>query len=192
MQVRIDATEDIPLVEFMYLHTCHVRVTVGDSGLWCTCVTYFKCWLNSTCVDSRIDAIFSILLNVLRCRMAHHSYFSKGRYSVLIRKKNNLQLVDVDGVCVCVCVRERERERNSDDTDDVDPPPHPPHFLPPCAPTVQVVLPPPQLPHSLCCWVSATLGTSSCSDWTEAVNIELSLHVCIWCSVHLCGVILQF
>ena len=37
----------VPLVEFMYLvflylHTCQVRVTVGDSGLCCcTCDTYF-------------------------------------------------------------------------------------------------------------------------------------------------------
>ena len=142
MQVRIDATEDIPLVEFMYLHTCHVRVTVGDSGLWCTCVTYFKCWLNSTCADSRIDAIFSILLNVLRCRMAHHSYFSKGRYSVLIRKKNNLQLVDVDGVCVCVCVcvweRERERERVMTLMMLT-----PPHFLPPVPPQFRLFSHPP-------------------------------------------------
>ena len=158
MQVRIDATEDIPLVEFMYLHTCHVRVTAGDSGLWCTCVTYFKCWLNSTCVDSRIDAIFSILLNVLRCRMAHHSYFSKGRYSVLIRKKNNLQQVDVDG--------EREREKNTVMTLMMLTPPPLPHFLPPCAPTVQVVLPPPSYLTLPVVGVSATLGTSSCSDWS--------------------------
>ena len=26
----------------LYLHTCQVRVTVGDSGLCCTCVTYFE------------------------------------------------------------------------------------------------------------------------------------------------------
>ena len=30
--------EDVPLVEFMYL----VRVTVGDSGPCCICVTYFE------------------------------------------------------------------------------------------------------------------------------------------------------
>ena len=37
---------DVPVVEFtytLYLHACHVRVTVGDSGLCCcTCVTYFE------------------------------------------------------------------------------------------------------------------------------------------------------
>ena len=36
--------EDVPLVEVMYLvHTCQVKVTVGDSGLCsCICVTYFE------------------------------------------------------------------------------------------------------------------------------------------------------
>ena len=27
----------------LYLHACQVRVTVGDSALCCTCVTYFEC-----------------------------------------------------------------------------------------------------------------------------------------------------
>ena len=37
----------------LYLHTCQVRVTVGDSGLCCcTCVTYFERWLTLLCVDS--------------------------------------------------------------------------------------------------------------------------------------------
>ena len=27
----------------LYLHACQVRVTIGDSGLCCTCVTCFKC-----------------------------------------------------------------------------------------------------------------------------------------------------
>ena len=27
----------------LYLHACQVRVAVGDSGLCCTCVTYFEC-----------------------------------------------------------------------------------------------------------------------------------------------------
>ena len=44
--IYIVFTEDVPLVEFMYLvklylHACEVRVTVGDSGLCCcTCVCY--------------------------------------------------------------------------------------------------------------------------------------------------------
>ena len=36
----------------LYLHACQVRVTVGDSGLCCPCVTYFKCWLTPLWVDS--------------------------------------------------------------------------------------------------------------------------------------------
>ena len=28
-----------------HLHACQVRVTVGNSGLCCPCVTYFECWL---------------------------------------------------------------------------------------------------------------------------------------------------
>ena len=48
--------EDVPLVEFMYLvpcerHACYVRVTVGDSGLCCICVTSFERQLTPLCVD---------------------------------------------------------------------------------------------------------------------------------------------
>ena len=50
------SNEDLPLVEFiysLYLHACHVRVTVGDSGLCCcTCVTYLQPKLSPLCVDS--------------------------------------------------------------------------------------------------------------------------------------------
>ena len=35
--------EDAPLMDFMYLLACQVRVTVGDSGrCYCTCVTSFE------------------------------------------------------------------------------------------------------------------------------------------------------
>ena len=45
--------EDVPLVDFMYLLACQVRVTVGDSGLcYCTCVTCFERSLTPLCVDS--------------------------------------------------------------------------------------------------------------------------------------------
>ena len=42
------------------LYTYQMRVTVGDSGLSCTCVTYFKCELTPLCVDSqyRVTAIW--------------------------------------------------------------------------------------------------------------------------------------
>ena len=36
----------------LYLHACQVRVTVGDSGLCCTCVTYFERLLTPLSVDS--------------------------------------------------------------------------------------------------------------------------------------------
>ena len=36
----------------LYLHTCHVRVTVGDSGLCCVCVTPFQCYLTPLFIDS--------------------------------------------------------------------------------------------------------------------------------------------
>ena len=37
----------------LYLHACQVRVTVGDSGLYCCiCVTSFGRWLTPLCVDS--------------------------------------------------------------------------------------------------------------------------------------------
>ena len=36
----------------LHLHACQVRVTVGDSGLCCTCVTYFEHQLTPLCVDS--------------------------------------------------------------------------------------------------------------------------------------------
>ena len=47
-RLPVSVFEDVPVVEFMYLVklyllTCQMRVTVGDSGLCCTCVTYFKC-----------------------------------------------------------------------------------------------------------------------------------------------------
>ena len=35
----------------LYLHACQVRVTVGDSGLCCTCVTYFERRLTPLSVD---------------------------------------------------------------------------------------------------------------------------------------------
>ena len=37
----------------VYLHTCQVRVTIGDSGLCCcTCAMDFECTLTPVCVDS--------------------------------------------------------------------------------------------------------------------------------------------
>ena len=40
-------------LRILYLPTCQVRVTVGDSGLCCcTCVRYFEHWLTPLCVDS--------------------------------------------------------------------------------------------------------------------------------------------
>ena len=43
---------------FSNLHTCQVRVTVGDSGLCCcTCVTYFECELTPLFVYYNINII---------------------------------------------------------------------------------------------------------------------------------------
>ena len=36
----------------MYWHACQMTVTVGDSGLCCTCVAYFESYLTPLCVDS--------------------------------------------------------------------------------------------------------------------------------------------
>ena len=36
----------------LYLLICRVRVTIGNSGLCCVCVTSFKCLLTPLCVDS--------------------------------------------------------------------------------------------------------------------------------------------
>ena len=45
VDVRQELTfEDVLLMNLctLYLHACQVRVTVGDSGLCCTCLTYFE------------------------------------------------------------------------------------------------------------------------------------------------------
>ena len=39
------------------LHACQVRVTVGESGLCCPCVMYFKPWLTPLCVDSALGLV---------------------------------------------------------------------------------------------------------------------------------------
>ena len=50
--VEVHSFESVPLVELctLYLHTCQVRVTVGNSDL-CCCVTYFKRELTPMYVD---------------------------------------------------------------------------------------------------------------------------------------------
>ena len=35
----------------LYLHACQVRVIIGESGLCCTCVTYFERWLTPLNVE---------------------------------------------------------------------------------------------------------------------------------------------
>ena len=48
----LDLFEDIPLVKLMYLvfTRMHMRVTVGNSGLCCVCVTSFE--LTPLCVEA--------------------------------------------------------------------------------------------------------------------------------------------
>ena len=50
--MEVHSFESVPLVELctLYLHTCQVRVTVGNSDL-CCCVTYFKRELTPMYVD---------------------------------------------------------------------------------------------------------------------------------------------
>ena len=49
----------------MYLHTCQVRVTVGNSGL-CCCITYFvHCGLTPLCVDSFERRYYSAILRTI-------------------------------------------------------------------------------------------------------------------------------
>ena len=55
--MRMRITEDVPLVDLctLYLHTCQVRITVGDSGLCCSvCVTSLGRSLTPLCVDSNV------------------------------------------------------------------------------------------------------------------------------------------
>ena len=61
--------DDVPLVEFMYLVTCQVRVTVGNSGL-CSCVSvasferYLVCWF---CTGTLGLALFKIVVIKSHC-----------------------------------------------------------------------------------------------------------------------------
>ena len=61
----------------LYLHTCQVGVTVGDSGLGCcTCVTCFERWLTPLHVDlwNGIGCVLIVKWNWLRCSVTLVSF----------------------------------------------------------------------------------------------------------------------
>ena len=50
----------------LYLHACHMRVTVGNSGLCCCIyVTCFECWLTPLCIDSVVAVVVLIVVAVV-------------------------------------------------------------------------------------------------------------------------------
>ena len=53
----------------LYLLACQVRVTVGDSGLCCVCVTSFERKLTPLCVGSKAD--HTACLNLLHVAVLH-------------------------------------------------------------------------------------------------------------------------
>ena len=75
------------------LHAYQVRVTVGDSGLCCcTCVTYFKCWLTSLCVDSGILLFQSLGFSLdqtlaFKQHICKTAYLGLRRISSILHKK---------------------------------------------------------------------------------------------------------